>query len=278
MGWADGKVALVSGAGRGIGREIALGLARGGARVVINDRDNDPLEETAAAVRSAGGACAPLAADVTAADFGERMVAAACDAFGGVDIIVNNAGYTWDGVIHKMTDAQFDAMLAVHLTAPFRLLRAALGPLREAAAAEARRGEEVLRKVVNISSVAGTRGNVGQVNYAAAKAGLIGLTRTLAKEWGRYKINVNAVAFGLIETRLTGVSEAAAPLAGDEASGATAVRVGIPAATRARMLESIALGRAGTPAEAAGAVLMLCGPGSDYVTGQVIEAAGGLAF
>lgn len=205
----DNKVALVSGSGRGIGREIALKLAAEGARVVINDLDATPAQQTVADIIAAGGQAVACVGSVTEAGFAERFVATAIDTYGGLDIIVNNAGYTWDNVVQKMTDEQWEAMLAVHLTAPFRILRAASGFIRDAAKREAEAGKPVHRKVVNISSTSGVYGNAGQANYAAAKAGINGLTKAMAKEWGRYKVNVNSVAFGLIMTRLTEVDASA---------------------------------------------------------------------
>ncbi len=276
MGKLDGKVALVSGSGRGIGRAVALKLAAEGARVVVNDLDAAPAEETIAAIRSGGGQAIACCGSVTAGDFAERFVGTAVATFGGLDIVVNNAGYTWDGVIQKMTDEQWQAMLDVHLTAPFRILRAAAGYLREAAKAEARAGKEVFRKVVNVSSVAGLGGNAGQANYSAAKAGIVGLTKALCKEWGRYKVNVNCVAFGLIRTRLT------QPLSSGEAritvEGKT-IGVGIqPDFIKAMEDDLIPLGRAGTPEEAADAVSLFCMPESNYVSGQVVVCGGGLTW
>jgi 3-oxoacyl-[acyl-carrier protein] reductase len=267
-----GKVALVSGSGRGIGREIALKLASEGARVVINDLDPGPAEETLAAIRALGGEALACNGDVTAKDFAERFVATAINGFGGVDIIVNNAGYTWDNVIQKMTDEQWYAIIDVHMTAPFRILRAAAPFIREAAKKEAEAGQEVFRKVVNISSTSGVYGNAGQANYSAAKAGISGMTRALAKEWGRYKVNVNAVAFGLIMTRLT---EAAA---GDGASidiSGREIKVGVNPQVLKNAEALIPLGRGGRPSEAAGAVYLFCIPESNYVSGQTLVVGGG---
>jgi 3-oxoacyl-[acyl-carrier protein] reductase len=270
------KVALVSGSGRGIGRAIALKLAGEGARVVVNDLDPEPADETIREIRSRGGEAISCAGSVTAERFGERFVKAAIEGFGGIDIIVNNAGYTWDSVVQKMTDEQWQAMLDVHLTAPFRILRAATPFLRVAAKKEALEGREVFRKVVNISSVAGLGGNAGQANYAAAKAGLSGLTQTLCKEWGRYKVNVNCVAFGLIRTRLT------QPLTDGEARIRVEdkeINVGIqPAFIKAMEDQLIPLGRAGTPEEAANAVYLFCSPESDYISGQTVVCGGGLKW
>jgi 3-oxoacyl-[acyl-carrier protein] reductase len=272
MGTLDGKVALVSGSGRGIGQEIALKLAREGAKVVVNDLDPAPANDTVAMIRQAGGQAQACPGSVTASGFAERFVGTAVDTFGGLDIIVNNAGYTWDNVIQKMTDEQWDEILAVHLSAPFRILRAASGFIREAAKAEAADGREVFRKVVNISSTSGVMGNAGQANYAAAKAGINGLTRAMAKEWGRYKVNVNSVAFGLIKTRLT---EAAADGDATLDIEGRQIKVGVNPQVLKNAESLIPLGRAGTPAEAAGAVYLFCLPESNYVSGQVLVVGGG---
>jgi 3-oxoacyl-[acyl-carrier protein] reductase len=268
----QGKVALVSGSGRGIGREIALKLASEGARVVINDLDTAPAEQTVRDIVAAGGQAVACVGNVTEAGFADRFVTTAIDHFGGLDIIVNNAGYTWDNVVQKMTDEQWEAMLAVHLTAPFRIMRAASGFIREAAKREADAGTPVHRKVVNISSTSGVYGNAGQANYAAAKAGINGLTKAMAKEWGRYKVNVNSVAFGLIKTRLTEASadaDAKIDIAGQ------AIKVGVNPQILKNAEATIPLGRGGTPEEAAGAVYMFCIPESNYVSGQVLVCGGG---
>ncbi len=268
----DNKVALVSGSGRGIGREIALKLAAEGARVVINDLDAAPAEQTVADIIAAGGQAVACVGSVTEAGFAERSVATAIDTYGGLDIIVNNAGYTWDNVVQKMTDEQWEAMLAVHLTAPFRILRAASSFIRDAAKREAEAGKPVHRKVVNISSTSGVYGNAGQANYAAAKAGINGLTKAMAKEWGRYKVNVNSVAFGLIMTRLTEVdasADAKIDIAGQQ------IKVGVRPDILKNAEATIPLGRGGTPEEAAGAVYLFCIPESDYVSGQVLVCGGG---
>ncbi len=268
----EGKVALVSGSGRGIGREIALKLASEGARLVINDLDAEPAEHTVADILAAGGQAVACIGSVTEADFGDRFVKTALDNFGGIDIIVNNAGYTWDNVIQKMTDAQWEDILAVHLTAPFRILRAASDFIRDAAKREAEAGTPVFRKVVNISSTSGVYGNAGQANYATAKAGINGLTRAMAKEWGRYKVNVNSVAFGLIMTRLT------QSLTSGNASvdiGGRTIAVGVQPERLKAAEATIPLGRGGTPEEAAGAVYVFCIPESNYVSGQVLVCGGG---
>ncbi|MEV6059973.1 SDR family oxidoreductase [Nocardia asteroides] len=271
----NGKSAIITGAGRGIGREIALKLARAGANIVVNDLDATPAKETVAAIGAGGGRSIAFPGSVTDVGFADSFVEAAVDAFGGVDIIVNNAGYTWDGVIQKVTDQQWNAILDVHLTAPFRILRAAQ-PVISAAVKKARSdGAPVpCRKVVNVSSIAGLGGNAGQVNYAAAKAGILGMTKTLAKEWGRYNVTVNAVAFGLIKTRLT---EAPAGGSTIDVSGRE-IRVGVNPDLLAEMERSIPLGRGGTPEDAAGAVYLMCIPESDYVSGQTLVCGGGFTL
>ena len=269
------KTALITGAGRGIGRAIAETLAASGACVMINDLDDAPAADAAAAIRGAGGRAAHFSGDVAAPAFPEQLVKATLEAFGGLDVIVNNAGYTWDNVIQKTTDEQFQAMLDIHIAAPFRVLRAASAYLRETAKREAAEGRRVMRKVVNITSIAGTDGNAGQAGYSSGKAGVIGLTKTMAKEWGRYNVNVNAVGFGIIQTRLT------QPLAGAAATidiQGRRIAVGVQQKFLENLTAACPLGRAGSVGEAAGAVLFFCSPLSDYVTGEVLLCSGGLHF
>jgi 3-oxoacyl-[acyl-carrier protein] reductase len=268
----EGKVALITGSGRGIGRAIALKLASEGARIVVNDLDAGPAEETVQAIRAAGGQAVACVGSVSAPDFAERFVGTAVSEYKGLDIIVNNAGYTWDSVLQKMTDEQWYAMIDVHLTAPFRILRAAQPVIRALSKSETEAGRRVVRKVVNISSVAGLFGNAGQANYSTAKAGIVGMTQTLAKEWGRMNVTVNCVAFGFIQTRLT-ASTAEATTAHIEGRE---IKVGINPGLLSMMEQSIPLGRGGTPEEAAGAVYLLCAPESDYVSGQTLMCTGGL--
>jgi len=249
MGVLEGKAAIVTGSARGIGRATAALLAEHGARVLINDLDAEAAEQAA---REIGAEV--YAADLTGDGVAEELVQRAVDAFGGLDIVVNNAGSTWDGMAHKMSDEQFRAMLEIHTVVPFQVLRAAAPHLRGAAKREAEEGREVFRKVVNVTSIAGTQGNLGQVNYATAKAGLVGMTKTLAREWGPLKVNVNAVAFGFVETRMT---------------------ASLPERMREAAPQIIPLGRPATPEEAAGAVFLLCSPWSNFIHGQVITASGG---
>ena len=267
------RVALVSGSGRGIGREIALKFASAGASVVVNDLDKDVAEQTAADITAAGGKAAVCAGSVTDPEFADRFVGTAVKEFGGLHIIVNNAGYTWDNVVQKMTDQQWDDILDVHLKAPFRILRAAQPVISAAVKAERAAGaDRITRKVVNISSIAGTGGNAGQINYSSAKSGIMGLTKTMAKEWGRYDVTVNCVAFGLIRTRLTEAS--AAGDAKIDIEGRQ-IKVGVNPELLAQAKQGIPLGRAGTPVEAAGSVYLFCIPESDYVSGQVVICGGG---
>ncbi|ODU07480.1 MAG: 3-oxoacyl-ACP reductase [Pseudonocardia sp. SCN 72-86] len=274
MSKLDGKVALVTGSGRGIGAEIARKLAAEGAAVVVNDLDDAPAKETVAAIEATGGRAVACVGSVTDDGFAERFVQTGVDAYGGLDIVVNNAGYTWDAVVQKMSDEQWDAILDVHLKAPFRILRAAQPVISGLVKAARAAGEEVpCRKIVNISSIAGLGGNAGQANYAAAKAGVTGLTKAVAKEWGRYNVTVNTVAFGLIGTRLTET-----PAGGDgtiDVQGRE-IKVGVNPDLLVAMERMIPLGRKGTAAEAAGAVALFCYPESDYVSAQTVICGGGL--
>jgi 3-oxoacyl-[acyl-carrier protein] reductase len=268
VGVLDGKAAIVTGSARGIGRATAELLADQGARVLINDLDGDVAEQAASEI---AGETTVFAGDLTQRGIPDQLVEKAVDEFGRIDIIVNNAGYTWDGVAHKMADEQFQAMLDIHTVVPFRIIRAAAPHIREPAKAEREQGREVFRKIVNVTSVSGTMGNAGQVNYAAAKAGVVGLTKTLAKEWGQFKVNVNAVAFGFVETRLTAAKEEGGKI---EMEGKE-IPLGIPEQMRAMAAVMIPLGRPASPEEAAGPVFFLCSPWSNYVHGQVLNATGG---
>ncbi len=271
----EGRTALVTGAGRGIGRAIASKLASAGAAVMINDLDESAVSDTDCGLRKAGYRAAHAVGDLTNPSFPKELVQATLDTFGTLDIIVNNAGYTWDNVIQKTTDEQFQAMLDIHLVVPFRVLRAASGYIREAAKNEIAAGKRVMRKVVNITSISGTQGNPGQAGYSSGKAGVIGLTKMLSKEWGRYNVNVNAVGFGLIDTRLI------QPLNGEgselEMHG-NRIRLGVQPAMLEAAKKASPLGRLGTADEAAGAVLFFCSPLSDYVTGEVLICGGGFHF
>ena len=269
----EGKVALITGSGRGIGRELALMLAKDGAHIVVNDLDADPANQTVSDIMDMGGKAVACNGSVTDDDFAERFINTALDSFGGIDIIVNNAGYTWDNVIQKMDDKQWDAILECHLTAPFKILRAAQPHIKRLFFEEKENGITNFRKVVNISSTSGMFGNAGQINYATAKAGVVGMAKTMAKEWGRYNVNVNAVGFGLIKTRLTDADaekeESLIDIEGNK------IKVGVNSAVFQSAKTMIPLGRPGTPQEAAGAIYMFCIPESNYVTGQILMCHGG---
>src|SRR3954466_11918728 len=268
VGVLDGKSAIVTGSARGIGRATAELLAEQGAQVLINDLDGDVAEQASNEIE---GETVAFAGDLTKPDTPDQLVHKGVDSFGKIDIIVNNAGYTLDAPIHKMSDDWFQRMLDIHTIAPFRILRAAAPHLREPAKKEKEEGREVFRKVVNVSSISGTMGNAGQANYSAGKAAIVGLTKTLAKEWGQFKINVNAVAFGFIETRLTASKEESNVM---EIDGEK-VQLGIPDQLRGMGAMLIPLGRPGTAEEAAGGVFLLCSPWANYIHGQVINVTGG---
>lgn len=272
MGMLEGKVAIITGSGRGIGAAAAKMFAAEGAAVVVSDLDAEPAEQTAAAIRSAGGRAIVVPGDVTDPAFAGKLLKACVDEFGMFDIIVNNAGYAWDAVIQKMTDKQWYAMLEVHATAPFRILREAAHYIRDAAKKEQETsGRAKPRKVINVTSVAGVHGNPGQASYSTAKAGITGLTKTLAKEWGRYNVQVNCVGFGFIDTRMTAPKDTAERLQRDGEE----VVLGIPAQMREMAALMIPLGRPGTPEEAASAMLFLASPLSNYISGHVLEVTGG---
>src|SRR5829696_833019 len=271
LGLLDGKSAIITGSARGIGRATAELFVQEGAKVLINDLDGDVAEQAANEIE---GETAVFAGDLTKPGMPDDMVKAALDAFGQVDAVVNNAGYTWDGVIHKMSDEQFLAMLDIHTIVPFRVIRALAPSWREAAKQEAQEDKEVFRKIVNVTSISGTMGNAGQVNYSSAKAGVTGLTKTVAKEWGQFKINCNAVAFGFVETRLTQAKEKGETMQAAGESGEK-VELGIPEQMRQMARMTIPLGRPAEPTDAAGPVLFLCSQLSNFIHGQVINVTGG---
>jgi 3-oxoacyl-[acyl-carrier protein] reductase len=264
----EDKVAIVTGSARGIGRATAELLSEQGAKVLINDLDGDVAEQTASEI---DGDTLVFAGDLTKEGVPDQLVGKVIDEWGKVDILVNNAGYTLDAPIHKMSDEWFQKMLDIHSIVPFRMFRAVAPHMREPAKKERDEGVEVFRKIVNVSSISGTMGNAGQANYSSGKSAVVGLTKTLAKEWGQFKINVNAVAFGFIETRLTAVKDDqnVAEIGGEK------VQLGIPEQMRAMGAMIIPLGRPGQPSEAAGGVFFLCSPWSNFVHGQVLNITGG---
>jgi 3-oxoacyl-[acyl-carrier protein] reductase len=270
MGLLDGKTAIITGSARGIGRATAELFASEGAQVTINDIDGDIAEQAAGEIK---GETVAVSGDLTKQGACDEVVQKTIDAFGKVDVLVNNAGYTWDGVAHKMSDEQFQAMLDIHVVVPFRMCRAVAPHMREPAKAERERGEEVFRKIINITSISGTMGNAGQVNYSSGKAAVTGLTKTLAKEWGQFKVNVNAIAFGFVETRLTQAKEKGETV--KAGGGGPEITIGIPEQMRQMAAMIIPLGRPAQPEEAAGPILFLASPLANYIHGQVINVTGG---
>lgn len=266
------RVAIITGSGRGIGRETALLFAEEGAKIVVHDIDAQPAEETLREIRKTGNEAAICIGDVTDPNFAEDIVKTAVQEWGALHIIVNNAGYTQDALIHKMTDEEWDRILDLHLKAPFRIIRAAAPYFRDSARCEMEEGQLIPRKIVNVSSLAGLGGNVGQANYASAKSGVIGLTKAVSKEWARYNIQCNCVAFGFIDTRLTREKGPNIQVGGKE------VQVGIPAKQREKFVDMIPAGRVGTPKEAANVLLFFSSPLSNYVSGQVLIVSGGLSI
>lgn len=246
----------------------AQALADGGAKVLLADIDESAAKRAADDIT---GETLVWSGNLVSADAPEDMVRTALDAWGGLDIVVNNAGYTLDAPLHKMRDEDFQAMLDIHTIVPFRVIRAAAPAMRDAAKREREEGREVFRKIVNVTSMA-AYGNPGQANYASAKAGLIGLTKTVAREWGPLKVCANAVAFGFIDTRLTQTKNADSVIE----LGGREIAVGVPEQMRQLLPTVVPLGRSGTTAEAAGPIAFLCSSWSDYVTGQVINVGGGV--
>jgi len=241
----EGKIAIVTGGTRGIGRAIALDLAANGADIALNYRKSvDLAQELAEIIRGMGRRALVIQADVSSFDDAQAMIEKVLNDFGQVDILVNNAGMNWDGVVWKMSEEQWDRVISVDLKGTFNYTRAVTPVFREQGSG----------KIVNITSINGLRGKFGQTNYSAAKAGVIGFTKACARELGRYSINVNSVAPGLIETEM--VKEA-------------------PQNVRDMALAEIVLGRLGLPEEVAYVVTFLCTDKARHITGQVIQVDGG---
>ena len=270
------QVVIITGAGRGIGAAAAKLFAQNGAKVVVNDLDAAALKSVVVEIESAGGVALDVPGSVTDPDFPDRLMKLSMEAFGKINVLVNNAGYTWDGMIHKMTDEQWQAMLDVHATAPFRMIRALASYWRDAAKAEIQNTgvPQQPRCIVNISSTSGLHGNIGQANYATGKLGIVGLTKTIAKEWGNLGIRCNAVAFGLIDTRLTQSKHQNERIQIGERS----IALGIPDEIRQAAAAHIPLGRAATPEEAASGILLMASPLAAYITGHTLEVTGGVGI
>ncbi|OXR40165.1 3-oxoacyl-[acyl-carrier-protein] reductase FabG [Nocardia cerradoensis] len=288
-----GQVAVVTGGSRGIGGATSTLLAANGAKIVVADVDRDKAAAAVAEINDAHGPdCATAyVADLVQPGACDELVDHTLAHYGGLDIVVNNAGYAWDGRVHSMSDDQFQAMLDIHLVVPFRLARACAPVFRAAARDDAAKGDVRHRKMVMVSSMAGLIGLDGAANYASAKAGVLGLMRSLAREWGSMHVNVNAVAFGIIQTRF------GQPQSDREVihTGGRTIQVGMPAKQAQRLgvtvdpenppteaeiyaakpLPFVSLGRTGTIGEAADAIFWLCSPLSNYVTGQVVPVNGG---
>ncbi|CAO3606691.1 unnamed protein product [Mucor hiemalis] len=267
QGMLAGEVAIITGSGQGIGKSCAEIFAREGALVVVTDIDAAKSDQVAADINAAGLKAISIPGDILDPAFPERLIEETVKTFGKVNHIVNNAGFTFDGMLHKITDKQWDLMLAVHNTAPFKIIRAAAKYLRK------KDGEN--KSIVNISSTSGLHGNVGQANYATAKAGIVGLTKTIAKEWGMFGVRCNTVAFGWVDTRLTRAKESGASIEVDGQKVALGIPTGNKAAAKINPYADIPLGRAGNADEVAGSVLSLCTPLTSYVTGHTLEVTGG---
>jgi len=263
-----GKVAIVTGSGRGIGRATATHLAHAGAHVVINDIDDGPAQEAAEEVRRSGSEAAVVLGSVAKPETAQALVEAAVTAWGRLDVLVNNAGITRDAMLQRMTDEQFTLVLDVIVRGSFNCIRAAAPYLRDAGKNDLKAGRRVHRKIVNVSSIAGIHGAVGNVNYATAKAAVVGMTKAVAREWAPFMINCNAVAPGIIDTRMTAA----------RADSKDAAALGIPAEVREQIIKKIPIGRIGTPEDVANAILFFASPASDFITGEVLEIHGGLEF
>jgi len=275
-GLLAGQVAIITGSGQGIGAAAAKLFSSEGAKVVVTDLDAAKSNAVAEEIKRSGGQVISVPGDITDASFPDALLKATVDAFGKVNIIVNNAGYTWDGVLHNMTDAQWEAMLKVHNTAPFRVIRAATPYMREVAKKELQEkgATQESRCIINISSTSGLHGNPGQANYSTAKMGVVGLTKTVAKEWGMFNIRCNAIAFGFVNTRLTQSKNKGAYI---QVEGKQ-VKLGIPESGQKDLAAGIPLRRAGDVDEAAGAILLLASPHASYITGHTLEVTGGMGI
>jgi len=241
------KIALVTGSARGIGAAIAFKLAEAGCHVIISDIDENGAQETAEKIKTMGRDAIAVKADVSKLAEAEELIKASLEKFGRIDILVNNAGITRDNLLMRMSEAEWDSVITVNLKGTYNCVKAATRPMMKQRAG----------KIINIASVVGVMGNAGQANYAASKAGVIGLTKSVAKEFGSRNIQVNAVAPGYIETEMT-----------KELSDAA----------KESFMSAIPLKRAGQAEDVANIVLFLASDLSDYVTGQVLHVDGGMVM
>jgi len=269
------KIAVVTGAGRGIGKELATLIASEGAKVIVNDLDPETVTKTVTEIKQLGLQCSGFPGDVTKQNFAQDLADFTRDQFGDVHIIVNNAGYVWNDRIHHVSDEQWDAMHDIHLKAPFQILRAFYPLIAEQVSEERKSGRPQSRKIINISSISATRGAAGQSPYSAAKAGLFGLTKSLAKEWGHMNVTVNCVAFGLVDTRLTKTANSQTDTI--DLDGRK-MNVGFTTEQKDSIVKSIPLGYSASPKMAAGGAFILSLPEADYITGQCFEIAGGIIY
>jgi 3-oxoacyl-[acyl-carrier protein] reductase len=271
-GLLSGEVAIITGGGQGIGRSAALLFAKEGAKVVVSDIDATKAAAVVNEIKAAGGDAIYVAGDVGADDFPQTIVDATVKQYGKINHIVNNAGFTHDKMIHTMSDETYDIIMKIHVRAPFRLIRAAAPYFR------VKSNTPENRSIINVSSTSGLHGNVGQANYAAAKSAVVGLTKTIAKEWGPFGVRANTIAYGLVHTRLTAAKEDGATI---EINGQK-VALGIPAAKQrsaaaqnVNAFADIPLQRGATADEAAAGMLFLASPLASYVTGHTLEVTGG---
>jgi len=269
-GLLAGEVAIITGAAQGIGRSAAINFAREGAKVVVSDLDEKKAQLVVEEIKALGGDAIAVGGDVGADDFPKKIIDATISKFGKLNHIVNNAGFTYDKMLHTLPDDAWDIIQKVHVRAPFRLIRAAAPYMRI-------KGNKENRSIINVSSVSGLHGNVGQANYAAAKAAIVGLTKTIAKEWGPFGVRANVVAFGLVHTRLTQAKEEGATI---EIDGKK-VALGIPGTGAGanqpgpKAYPLIPLARGATPDEAANGMLFLASSLASFVTGHTLEVTGG---
>ncbi|CAL1696837.1 unnamed protein product [Somion occarium] len=272
-GLLAGEVAIITGAAQGIGRSCALLYAKEGAKVVVTDLDEKKAQLVVDEIKAGGGDAIAVGGDVAADDFPQKVLEATIKKYGKLNHIVNNAGFTFDRMLHTTPDDAWDIIIKVHVRAPFRLIRAAAPYLRL-------KGSTENRSIINVSSTSGLHGNVGQANYAAAKSAVIGLTKTICKEWGPFGVRANTVAFGFVQTRLTAAKEEGATIEIEGKKVALGIPGGKSAATGggkpgASAYPGIPLGRGATPDEAAAAVLFLASPLASFVSGHTLEVTGG---